>query len=105
MTGDRLRERRQSNACPSGIYLSLVLDRHGRHLAVVIPIELRSVNLRSPFEHADAIGQIGKLRSWCFAGLNCRCEKPKAAPLKCRQANSMLRDQPMVSQFEFTDFL
>ena len=40
-----------------------IANRHRRHQAAIVPIELRAVNLRPPLEHGDTIVEIGEQRS------------------------------------------
>jgi hypothetical protein len=54
----------ETHSATSFIHSFRILDRVGAHVAMRIGLELRAVELRPAFEHADSVLQHGRLPEW-----------------------------------------
>ena len=59
-----LSERFETHRAASFVHLLRILDGVGPHVAVLIGLELRAVELRSTFEYTDPVFQHGRLPGW-----------------------------------------
>lgn len=69
MAEHRCDERFETDLATSLINPRRIFDRQRRDLTVLVPVELSSIDLRSPFEHTDAVSEHGELP--------CRCPSPR----------------------------
>jgi hypothetical protein len=87
----------------SFIHSFRILNRVGPHVAMRIGLELRAVELRPVFEHADSVLQHGWLPEWDRVLARGLGKKLKARALEFRLRNGVLSDQPGGLRGSFAD--
>jgi hypothetical protein len=90
-----LRERPKTHGCSTYIYLFRIGDwRVDVDLPIIVPIELRAIDLLPPLVHADAIFEHRDPPALGIASLSRGLQERHGGPLERGVANRVLSDAP-----------
>src|SRR5438128_6691715 len=88
----------QADRAPARVDTSRVLERQGTQVSVLVPIELRSVALRSALKSADPILEHGDLERRDLALAHAASEQGQAPAHERRVPDRVLQDEPRGSR-------